>query len=308
MNPETLPAIWTLVHVIEAESQSRAARELGVTPSAVSKQLTRLEGRLGVRLLTRTTRRTRPTEEGMALYKRCRPLFDAFADAEEAVRSMRASLSGSVHITATPAFGRALLAPAVGEFAAMHPDLSFELTLTTRRTDLVEEGIDLAVREGPLPDSNLIATKLTSVRVLLCASSEYLGGRPAPTDVHELAQHDILSVPASGPVPGARRIELPGGRHRRLRPRIVINDLLALRRLALDGRGIAPLPSYLVERDLREERLVAFLPEMFEPVQVTALHPDRLYQPTRVKALLAFLVDRFRRRTSEGGRGVALGA
>jgi len=308
MNPEVLPAIWTLVHVLEAGSLSGAARELGVTPSAVSKQITRLEGRLGVRLLTRTTRRSRATEEGMALYRRCRPLFDAFGDAEEAVRSMRASLSGHLHISATPAFGRALLAPAVGEFAAIHPDLSFELTLTARRTDLVEEGIDLAVREGPLPDSNLIATKLTEVRILLCASSEYLVGRPSPRDPSELAQHDILSVPASGPVTDPRRIELPGGARFGLRPRIVIDDLFALRQLALDGRGIAPLPGYLVERDLREQRLVALLPETFEPMQVTALRPDRHFQPTRVKALLAFLVERFRGKASDGSDAVSLEA
>lgn len=178
----------------------------------------------------------------MALYDRCGPLFDAFADAEEAVRAMRASLSGHLRISATPAFGRALLAPAVGEFAAMHPDLSFELTLTARRVDLVEEGIDLAVREGPLPD----------------------------------------------------------GEHRVLRPRIVIDDLFSLRRLVLDGRGIAPLRDYLVERDLREQQLARLLPDLrLAPIPVTALYPERRFQPTRVKALLAFLRERFRSASPE---------
>ena len=93
MKPEALPAIWTLIHVIEAGSLSGAARELGITPSGVSKQLARLEKQLGVRLLQRTTRRVRPTEEGMAFYDRCRPLFEALSDAEEAVRSMRSSLN-----------------------------------------------------------------------------------------------------------------------------------------------------------------------------------------------------------------------
>jgi len=172
--PQALPGIWTLIRVIDAGSLSAAARQLGMTPSGVSKQLARLEQKLDTRLLQRTTRRVRPTEEGMALYRRCRPLFDALAEAEESVREMRASLSGHLRITATPAFGRARLVPAVGEFAAAHPGVSVDVVLTARPMDLVEEGVDLAVREGALPDSSLVATKLGEVAIVLCASPAYL--------------------------------------------------------------------------------------------------------------------------------------
>lgn len=293
--PEALPAIWTLIQVIDAGSLSGAARELGITPSGVSKQLARLEKQLGVRLLHRTTRRVRPTEEGMALYDRCRPLFEALGDAEEAVRTMRTSLSGRLRITATPAFGRALLVPAIGEFADMHPDLSVELVLAAYRIDLVEEGIDLAVREGPLPDSSLVAMKLTEVRIVLCASPEYLARKAAPADLAGLAEHDIVTVPAAGPESDPRRIGLPGGGRLDLRPRILVNDLFSLRQLARGGRGIAPLPDYLVERDLAAGKLVHVLPDLRLPRQpVTALYPERRFQPTRVKALLEFLVERFR--------------
>jgi DNA-binding transcriptional LysR family regulator len=296
IKPEVLPAIWTLIQVIDAGSLSGAARELGITPSGVSKQLSRLEKQLGARLLQRTTRHVRPTEEGMALYRRCQPLFDALGDAEEAVRSMRTSLSGRLRITATPAFGRALLVPAIGDFADQHPDLSIELVFTAHRMDLVEEGIDLAVREGQLPDSSLIATKLSDTRIVLCASPGYLDRKAAPTELHALSEHDIVSVPVAGPDSDPRRIGLPNGERLDLRPRILVNDLFSVRKLALDGRGIAPLPDYMVERDLADGLLVRLLPEAPMPrLPITALVPERRFQPQRVRVLLDFLVERFRR-------------
>lgn len=295
MKPEALPAIWTLIQVIDAGSLSAAARELGITPSGVSKQLSRLEKQLGVRLLQRTTRRVRPTEEGLTLYHRCRPLFDALGEAEEAVQTMRTALSGRIRITATPAFGRARLVPVIGDFADRHPDLSIELVFAAHRMDLVEEGIDLAVREGPLPDSSLIATKLGEMRIVLCASPDYLERRAAPKQLSALAQHDIVSVPVAGPDSDPRRIELAKGERLNLRPRILVNDLFSVRELALDGRGIAPLPDYMVERDLADGLLVAVLPKARLPrLPITALYPGRRFQPQRVQTLLAFLVERFR--------------
>jgi len=295
MKSESLPAIWTLIQVIDTGSMSSAARELGITPSAVSKQLTRLEKQLDVRLLHRTTRRVRPTEEGMAFYHRCRPLFDALEDAEEAVRTMRTTLSGRLRITATPAFGRALLVPAMGEFAYRHPDLSIELVLGAQRVDLVEGGIDLAIREGPLPDSTLIAMKLREMRIVLCASPKYLEGRPPPVSLADLANHKIVSVPPAGPDSDARRVELPGGGRLDLRPHILVNDLFSVRELALDGRGIAPRPDYLVRHELAEGLLIQVLPKArFQDLPITILYPERRFQPIRVKALLDFLVDRLR--------------
>lgn len=295
MKPEALPSIWTLIQVIDAGSLSGAAQELGITPSGVSKQLSRLEKQLGIRLLQRTTRRVRPTEEGMALYRRCRPLFEALGEAEEAVRTMQNSLSGRLRITATPAFGRARLVPAIGEFADRHPDLSIELVFAAHRIDLVEEGIDLAVREGPLPDSSLIATKLGEMRIILCASPAYLERRTAPTEFDALKDHDIVSVPVAGLDSDPRRIELAHGGRLDLRPRILVNDLFSVRELALSGRGIAPLPDYMVERDLANGLLVQVLREARLPrLPITALYPERRFQPVRTKTLLDFLVDRFR--------------
>lgn len=295
MKSESLPTIWTLIQVIDTGSMSSAARELDITPSAVSKQLTRLENQLDVRLLHRTTRRVRPTEEGMAFYHRCRPLFEALGDAEEAVRTMRATLSGRLRIAATPAFARALLVPAIGEFAARHPDVSMELVLSAQRVDLVEEGIDLAIREGPLPDSTLVATKLREMRIVLCASPAYLEGKSPLVRLEDLANHEIVSVPIAGPDSDARRIGLPGGGRLDLRPRILVNDLFSVRELALAGRGIAPLPDYMVAPELAEGLLVQVLSKAkLQSLPITALYPERRFQPRRVTALLDFLVERLR--------------
>jgi DNA-binding transcriptional LysR family regulator len=291
-----LPAIWTLIQVIDAGSLSGAARNLNLSPSAVSKQLSRLEARLGTRLLQRTTRRVQATAEGMALYERCRPLFDGLGEAEEAVRTMRSALSGRLRLTATPAFGRARLVPAIGEFARRHSELKVELVLTSQRADLVEEGIDLAVREGTLEDSSLISTRLTEMQIVLCASPAYLARRHAPTTLAGVTEHDVVSVPLAGLDRNAWRIELSHGRPLEWQPGLVVNDLFAVRELALDGFGLAPLPDYLVETDLAEGRLVRVLPEVALPRQpVTALYPERRFQPARVKVLVDFLVDRFAR-------------
>ncbi len=295
MKPENLPAIWTLIQVIDKGSLSAAAQELGISPSGVSKQLSRLEAQLGARLLTRTTRRVRPTEEGIALYDRCRPLFDALDEAEEAVRTMRSSLSGHLRMSATPALGRARLVPAIAEFTERHPELTVELDLSARRVDLVEEGLDLAVREGPLPSSSLIATRLGEIQIMLCASPDYIARRGTPSTLSDLERFDIISVPAVHSGLDLGQSSLPDKARINLRPRIIVNDLFAIRELAREGRGIAPLPDYLLEDDLDHGRLVRILPDLRWPATpVTALVPERRFQPNRVRALLDFLVEHFR--------------
>ncbi len=295
MKPETLPAIWTLIQVIELGSLSAAAKKLGVTPSGVSKQVSRLEIQLGTRLLHRTTRRIKPTEEGVALCDRCHPLFDALNEAEEAVRTMRSSLSGHLRVTATPAFGRAKLVPAIGDFLGRNPELSIDVVLSAGHLDLIEGGIDLAIREGRLSDSTLIATKLGEFRIMLCASPGYLAGAGIPNRLTDLERHDFLTVPIPGREVDPGRIRLPDGSRLDLKPRIVVNDLFALRELARQDRGVVPLPDYMVEDDFAGGRLIQILPEQSWPAMaITGLVPERRFQPNRVRALLDFLVARFR--------------
>jgi DNA-binding transcriptional LysR family regulator len=277
---EPIAGMWTFVRTVEAGSLSAAARRLGRTPSSVSKSLRRLEDRLGARLLHRTTRRMQPTQVGLDLYARCRPLFDAFGEAEDRVRERRTALDGVLRVTATPALGRALLAPALVAFAREHPAVAFDVQLTGHRLDLVEAGIDVAIREGPLADSRLVATRLGDAPNVLCASPGYLGERPALRRPADLARHALL-LPSATPARELRR--LPAAR-------FVVNDLYTLAELARAGCGIAALPGYVVADDLsagRLRRVLARLPLPTSPVHAVTL--DRRHQPRRTRVFLEFL-------------------
>ena len=151
-----LVAIRTLVHAVDAGSLTDAGRRLGLTPSAVSKQLSRLEGVLGARLLERTTRRVRPTAAGLELVQRARPLFEAFEEASAAVRALQTTIRGRVRISASRAFGHVCLLPLLSRLAAEHEGLAFDILLDARRLDFIEDEIDLAIREGPLEDSSFV--------------------------------------------------------------------------------------------------------------------------------------------------------
>lgn len=282
---EPIAGIWTFVRTVEAGSLSGAARRLGRTPSSVSKSLRRLEDRLGTRLLHRTTRRMQPTQAGLDLYGRCRPLFDAFAEAEDRVRDRRTALDGVLRLTATPALGRALLAPALVAFAREHPAVAFDLQLTGHRLDLVEANVDVAVREGRLADSRLVATRLGEAASVLCAAPDHLARVPAPRRAVDLSRHPLL-LPSGAPVRELRR--LPAAR-------FVVNDLYTLADLARAGSGIAALPAYVVADDLAAGRLVRVLARMPLPTTpITAVTLARRHQPRRTRVFLEFLTAWFR--------------
>jgi len=295
ISPDLLPDIFALIKVIERGTLTAAAGELGITPSGVSKQLARLERRLDTRLIARTTRRLKPTEAGMTLYHRCRDLFEAFGEAEQAVREISETLSGKIRVTATPAFGRAYLVPALAAFACLHPDLRFDVALTAGHLDLVEDGLDLAIREGTLADSSLIATKLGEASIALYAAPEYLKTRSAPQRLEDLTEHDVVTVLPGHLGDGEVRWPLPAGGRITLLPRFQVNDLYCVRQLAADGCGIAALPSYMVGVDVGAGSLERVLPDVTLPgIRITALTPERRFQSAKVRTLLDFLVERFR--------------
>jgi DNA-binding transcriptional LysR family regulator len=163
-------AIRALVRAADRGSLTEAAKSLGLTPSAVSRQVSRLEETLGARLLERTTRRVRATGAGLALIERARPLFEAFEEAGAAVRDLQSGVVGRVRLTASRAFGRVCLVPIVAALAAEHEGLHLDLLLDARCLDFVDDGIDLAVREGWLPDSPLTARRLGEASLQLYAS------------------------------------------------------------------------------------------------------------------------------------------
>lgn len=282
-----LGAIRSLVLAVEAGSLSDAGRRLGLTPSAVSKQLSRLETALGARLLERTTRRVRPTAAGSALVQRTRPLFEAFDDAAAAVRDLQVEVRGRLRLSASRAFGRLRLVPLVAKLAAAHPQLEVDVVLDARRLDFIDDDIDLAVREGPLADSSLTARKLGELTVQLYAAPAYLVRRRPPRSLEDLRRHDLLTVPPAGPTTDLALLRGRSGRPLGLAARIQVNDLLALADLAEAGAGIAVLPDYVAAPALARGSVVRVLPRVtLARLPVHAVYPSRRHVPRRLQIVL----------------------
>lgn len=292
---DRVAAIRTLVLVIEAGSLTDAARRLALTPSAVSKQISRLEEDLGARLLERTTRRVRATAVGLELYERTRSLFEAFEEAESAVRSHRDEVRGRVRISASPAFGRSVLPGVLARLARAHPALSFDVVLAGRRLDFIEDELDLAVREGPLEDSTLIARRIGDTEIVACAAPAYLDDRGRPAAMDDLAAHDLVAVPPTGPASDLARLRGRSGKPLRLRARLRVNDLFAVRDLAERGCGIAFLPDYLAGEALAARRLERVLAGVeIGRLAIHVVSPSRRHLPRATTIVADALADAYR--------------
>ncbi len=284
IDPNHLTAIRTLLCVIETSSLTDAGRRLGLTPSGVSRQITRLEEALGVSLLVRTTRRVRPTPAGRELDQRARPLFEALEQATSHLGERDKEVAGRVRISASPAFGRARLLPLLMGLATLHPGLRFDVVLTTRRLDFVDDEIDLAVREGRLGDSSLTVRKLAESRVGLYAAPAYLTRMGHPKRVGDLARHQLLMVPNAAVAPSLLR-QLPA------EPRFRVNELFSLRALAEAGAGIAPLPDYVAEEAVTDGHLSPVLPRLtVARIPMHAVYPTRRLLSRRVQVVIEALV------------------
>lgn len=285
-----LGALRALALAVEHGSLTAAAGRLGLTPSAVSKQLSRLEDALGARLLERTTRRLRPTAAGRELAERARPVLDSLDEATGAIRDRQADVAGRVRISATRGFGRVCLMPILAALAAEHPRLELDVVLSANRLDFVDDEIDLAIREGTLDDSSLTARRLADVEVVLCASPTYLARRGTPRTIDDLARHELLAVPVSGPASDLSRLRGRGGRRLDLVPRIRVNDLVALATLAEEGSGIAFLPDYVARDGIARGTLRRVLPRTtITRYPMHALYPSRRHLPRRVQVVLEAL-------------------
>ena len=275
----------SLVFAIETGSFTLAARKLGITPSGVSKHISKLEDALGARLLERTTRSVRATHAGTELYRRVRPLFEAFEEAESAVREQQDEIAGVVRISASPAFGRECLMPALAVLAREQPKVTFDVQLTGRRLDFVEDEIDVAVREGALADSALTAIKLGQTDILLCASPSYIEQNGRPRRLAELERHTMLSLPENSPA--LMRVRNDTLRGLKLSSRFRVDDLFSLRDLCERGVGIAPLPDYLARSALARGTLTVVLPRSrIASVPVQIVFPTRRHLPRRVSAVI----------------------
>jgi DNA-binding transcriptional LysR family regulator len=283
------------VRAVELGGFSIAARELGLTPSAISKLVTRLEDRLGVRLLNRTTRRLALTPEGEAYFHRSQRILADIAEAENEVAQFRAKPKGLLRINVGTAFGMHQLAPALPEFLARHPEVQVELTITDRLVDLIEEGADLGIRLGLLVDSTLVARRICEVERVVCAAPAYLKKHGTPRKPEDLLGHNCLSMtfaPALRRWPFATR---DGVKHVEVGGNATASSADALLQLALMGLGVIRLSDVIVGAAVAEGRLVPLLQEQHhsEPLPLHAVYPQGRHRSPRVAAMVDFLVERF---------------
>lgn len=291
-NPSDMTAF---VRAVELGGFSTAARDLGLTPSAVSKLVTRLEDRLGVRLLNRTTRKLALTPEGEAYFHRSQRILSEIVEAENEVASFRAEPRGLLRVNVGTAFGLHQLVPALPQFLARHPEMQVELTLTDRVIDLIEEGADVAIRLGALGDSSLVAHRICELERVVCAAPAYLRRHGTPQRPEDLLEHNCLSVdyaPSLSRWPFAHEA---GVRHVEVKGNVSANNADALLRLALLGVGVIRLSEVIVGEALRAGELVPLLAGVHhsEPLPLHVVYPQGRHRSPRVAAMVEFLVERF---------------
>lgn len=284
--------------VMRGGSLSAAARELDVTTAAVSRRLSRLEERLGVRLLNRTTRRISLTSEGEVYLERGERLLAELADLEAVVSRSREVPKGLLRVNATLGFGRSHLAPLVSRFASRHPEVEIQLQLTDHPLNLAEEAFDVGIRFGELPDTRLIARRLTANRRLLCAAPAYLERRGWPRTAHDLARHDCIILRQNHSAYGVWRMTNPRGQVEtvKVRGRFSTNDGEAALGWALDGHGILMRAEWDVARHIAGGALCRVLPDHQLPAaDIHAVYPERHNLSAKVRAFIDFLVAELER-------------
>ena len=295
---DNLADIAVFVRVVERGSFTLAAGELELSRAAVSKYVSRLEGRLGARLLNRTTRRLSLTEAGAALFEASRGALERIEEAEGAVAQLQSEPRGRLRVSAPMSFGILHLGPAMADFARAHPRVTLDVRLDDRFVNLVEEGIDVAVRIGALTDSTLVARKLATARMLACASPAYLAEHGEPATPEDLAAHNCLIYTYLSTA-NVWRFAAPDGREVpvAVNGSFRINNGIVLAEAAAAGHGILLTPSFYVGAMLRDGRLRRILARYRLPdLGIYAVYPQRDHVPPKVRAFVDFLVKRFGRK------------
>ncbi|ERH53877.1 LysR family transcriptional regulator [Ectopseudomonas chengduensis] len=279
------------VEVIKANSFRGAAEAVGLPNSTVSRRIAELERRIGLRLLNRTTRRIELTEGGRLYYERCRRIVDEARLAHEEISDLVDNPSGLIRLSMPIDFGVVYLAPLLAEFAERYPQIQFDLDLTPKRLDLIRDPVDLVIRIGALPDSQLVARPLGTLQRNLFASPSYLARHGVPSSPAELLQHQCLRMLDAPWILHAaeQKVSLP------IQGRYLLNNIGMLRRLTLLGQGIAMLVDEMIGEDLTQGRLQHVLPGWrAEALPVYAITETRLV-PAKVRVLIDFLSEQFNR-------------
>lgn len=294
---DKLQAMQVFVKVVEQGSFARAAERLEISTSAASRHVSDLEARLDVRLLHRTTRRLSLTESGQAYYERCVQLLADIDETERLVSSASAAPTGTIKLTCSIAFGVRHLAPAIGAFQRQYPAVKFDCSLSDRFIDLVEEGLDLAIRIGRLSDANLVARKIGETRLLVCAAPAYLKRHGTPRRPEELSAHNCLTYEYVA-VRNLWRFREASATHAEIQVPVAgsvhANNGEMLAAIAAEGAGIVIEPDFIVAPLIDSGRLVPILQAFEAPRSgIYAIYPSRRHLSGKVRAFVDFLAARF---------------
>jgi DNA-binding transcriptional LysR family regulator len=290
---DPLSDVACFVSVVDCGSFTSAAGQLGLSRAAVSKQVSRLEGRLRARLLNRTTRRLSLTEVGQVFYASAKRGLQEIAEAEAAVSTLQAAPRGTLRLNVPMSFGILHLAPALPAFLARFPEIGVDVRLDDRKLDLVEEGFDVAIRIGELPDSSLVARRLCACPRVVCATPDYLHARGEPATPDELRRHNVITFSYSD-APSQWHFTARDGSPLAVSVSgsVRMNNSLALREVLLAGVGIALTPRFVVGPDLRAGRLKAVLTDYpVRPLSVHAVYPERRNLSPKVRAFVDFTAE-----------------
>ena len=292
---DRLHLISVLVAVVDCGSFAGAGRRLGLSAPAVTRAVGELESQLGVRLLTRTTRFVRVTEAGAQYARDCRHILADLAEADAAASGLHGTPRGRLAITAPVLFGAHFVAPIVTTYLERYPEVNASCRFLDRIVNLMEEGIDVAVRIGELPDSTLQATRVGRVRRVICASPGYLARHGTPRSPDELAAHVVVSASAVTPTPEWRLVDRGEPCTVKLRPRMTTTSNDSAIQAVTGGFGLTRLMSYQVADALRDGRLMTIL-EDFEPplLPVHLLHREGRHETRKARAFLDLAIERLR--------------
>lgn len=288
---DTLSDIEVFVQVVESGSFTAAADRLELSKSVISKYVTRLEDRLGARLLNRTTRKLSLTEVGQAFYHKTRIALQDLEDARTEVSRLQAEPRGVLRLNAPMSFGILHLAPRLVDFHQQYPEVRVDLNLDDRKLDVIEEGFDLSVRISDLPDSSLIARRLCRCRHAIVASPKYLKEMGKPANPADLSKHRILTYRYQESSlnwhflrgdKSTEQVQIDG--HTR------INNSLAIRQAVLSGLGIARMPTFSVGEDIKEGKLVKLFGNYDLPeVSIFLIYPQRRHLSPKIRAFVEFM-------------------
>ncbi len=291
---DRLTSLTVFARVVDSGGFSAAARRLNMSTTMVSNHVQSLEDRLGVRLLNRTTRKVSLTEVGKTYYERCTRILADLEEADLAANALQSMPRGTLRLYTSTHIVQ-FIAPVVAEFLALFPEVSVELSMGERMIDLVEEGIDLAIRTTPPPDSSLIVRRLTPWRHILCCAPAYLQTHDAPRRPEDLARHNCLRY-SFYPFGDEWHFTGPDGAPAavRVRGNLLSSSAETLRRVALNAQGLFLAPSFFAAEDLQAGRLVPIL-DGYTPVEfaINAIYPHRHYLSAKVRSFIDLAAESF---------------